>query len=86
MSNRTKTTAILLSVFFGIFSWLYTYTINKARFWICLIFYFVVLINVLMIDLPGVIWVLYIYSFGVWLWARINNAVKPEEFFANYPK
>lgn len=34
--GKSKTTAVLLAVFLGIWSWLYTYDVNKRKFWIAL--------------------------------------------------
>jgi hypothetical protein len=36
---KSKTTAVVLSVFLGIWSWLYTYEVNKRKFWLSLIAY-----------------------------------------------
>jgi len=63
---RRKTTAIVLAIFFGLWSWLYTYEKNKKKFWINL--------------------VLFVVTFGywgivAWVWAIIDFAVKPEEYF-----
>ncbi len=63
---RKKTTAVLLAVFFGYFSWIYTWEKNKNKFWINL--------------------ALALFGFGIigWLWAIIDNASKPSEFYQNY--
>ena len=34
--GKSKTTAVVLAVFLGIWSWLYTYDVNKRKFWIAL--------------------------------------------------
>jgi hypothetical protein len=36
---KSKTTAVVLAVFLGIWSWLYTYELNKRKFWVSLIAY-----------------------------------------------
>jgi len=33
-SIKSKTTAVVLAVFLGIWSWLYTYELNKKKFWV----------------------------------------------------
>jgi hypothetical protein len=43
---KSKSTAVLLAVFFGFWTWLYTYQINKAKFWIALV----------ILSIVGVIW------------------------------
>jgi predicted RNA-binding Zn-ribbon protein involved in translation (DUF1610 family) len=32
--GKSKTTAVVLAVFLGIWSWLYTYRVNKTKFWL----------------------------------------------------
>ena len=34
--GKSKTTAVLLAVFLGIWSWLYTYKVNRGKFWFTL--------------------------------------------------
>ena len=34
---KSKATAIILAIFFGYWSWLYTYKVNKGKFWFFLI-------------------------------------------------
>jgi hypothetical protein len=36
---KSKTTAVVLAVFLGIWTWLYTYELNKRKFWSSLIAY-----------------------------------------------
>ena len=64
--TRKKTTAVLLAVFFGYFSWIYTWEKNKNKFWI----------NLALALFGGAI-------IG-WIWAIIDNASKPSEFYQNY--
>lgn len=33
---KSKTSAVLLAVFLGIWSWVYTYQVNKSKFWVTL--------------------------------------------------
>ena len=115
---KSKTTAVVLSVFLSFWSWLYTFKINKTKFFIGLGAGFVawimqitsLLINADDIDyyagcidyngadlvqalavcasiqpdytlafLAGFI------TFGIWLWALIDNAKKPASFYQDYP-
>jgi|GEM_PF-2213899 len=66
---RTKTTAVVLAVFFGLFSWLYTYEKNGNKFWI---------------NLGLCVITVGYWSPVAWLWAVIDNANKPNDFYTHY--
>jgi len=102
-SPKNKVIAVLLAVFFGFWSWAYTYGRNAKYFWIGFGISFVLgilfipsIITTITVD-PGVegipiqgLLVFYFVLFGLWvlgswLWALIDNAVKPSSFFINYP-
>jgi hypothetical protein len=38
-AEKSKTTAVVLAIFLGIWSWLYTYKFNKNKFWVALTTY-----------------------------------------------
>jgi hypothetical protein len=38
-NNRSRTVAVVLAIFFGAFSWLYTFERDAKKFWIGLAFY-----------------------------------------------
>lgn len=67
---KDKTTAVLLAVFLGFWTWIYTYQKDAWKFWLNL--------------------VLSIITFGMWalvawVWAVIDVAVKPTEYYQNFP-
>jgi hypothetical protein len=66
MHKKTKANAVVLAIFFGLFSWLYTYQHDKTKFWInfCLS----------IITLSLWYWV-------AWLWAIIDAIRRPESFY-----
>ena len=66
----SKTVAIVLSVFFGFWSWLYTYERDKNKFWVNFGLFIVTL------TLWGAV---------AWIWSIIDAVGKPEEYFVNYP-
>jgi hypothetical protein len=118
---KSKTTAVVLAVFLSFWSWLYTFKVNKTKFFIGLAASFVsgimqITSLVLTADdldyyaaciddavyygsdsmqaleecssyqpdytlafLAGLI------TFGIWLWALIDNARKPAGFYQGYP-
>lgn len=77
-SPRTKTTAVLLAVFLGHWTWLYTYDRNKTKFWWGL--GAAILGAILTMVLVG-----FLVLFGVWLWAVIDTATTPDEFYTRFP-
>lgn len=97
---KAKSTAVVLSVFLGIWSWLYTYKENAHKFWITfpiLAALFVTLLTfaVLASSYPSEaeiairLTVARVWQFlvvGFWLWAIIDNATKPQTFFLSYRK
>lgn len=77
-SPRSKGIAVLLAVFFSFWSWLYTYQRSKVKFWWGLGLSIVG--SFLVVVLVGIF-----FLFGVWLWAVIDTATKPESYFTGYP-
>ena len=77
-SPRSKGIAVLLAVFLSFWAWLYTYKTDAAKFWVGLVVGFIGAF--LTIVLVG-----WIVIFGVWLWAIIDVATKPEQWYQQYP-
>ncbi len=65
-----KSTAILLAVFLGLFTWLYTYKRDATKFWVALGVSFVTM------GMAGLVF---------WIWAIIDSAMKTDEYYANFP-
>jgi len=75
---RSKGVAVILAVFLGFWTWLYTYRLDKAKFWVGLGCGIIgAFTMIFLIGIPIV--------FGVWLWAVIDTAVKPEGWYQQYP-
>lgn len=74
---KSKGIAILLAVFLSFWTWVYTYRINKTKFWIGL-----------GLSLVGgvltIIFVGFVLLFGVWLWALIDAISTPDEKYLTY--
>lgn len=66
---KDKTTAILLAVFLGFWTWLYTYRNDSWKFWLNLI------LTIITFFLWGIV---------SWIWAIIDTAIKPDEYYKNY--
>ena len=67
--NKSKSTAIILAVFVGAFSWCYTYKYDAWKLWVSL---------VLTLVTFG------LFGFVAWIWVMIDQIVKSNEFFENY--
>lgn len=67
--QRSKTAAVVLAVIFGFLAWIYTYDKDAVKFWI----------NLILVFVSVGIW-----TIGAWLWAIIDAASKPEEYYTNY--
>lgn len=67
--ERSKTVAVVLAVIFGLFSWIYTWEKNYKKFWISLV------LSVVTLGYGSII---------CWIWAIIDNAAKPDEFYRKY--
>lgn len=69
-SIKSKAVAVILAVFFGYWSWLYTYGKNKLKFWIILgVFAIIFIIN-------------FSYSWSL-IMASINNRPYLEDYFGS---
>lgn len=55
---KNKTTAVLLAVFFGAFSFLYTWKQDSTKFWVCL-------------ALNLILWWTIVVPIGVWIYAMV---------------
>lgn len=77
-SPRSKGVAVLLAVFLSFWTWVYTYQRDKAKFWTGLVL--AVVGAVLTVVAVG-----WLVLFGVWLWAIIATATRPEREYALYP-
>ena len=67
---KLKSTAILLAVFFGIFTWLYTYQKDSTKFWL----------NLILSCVTFGIWGIVAY-----FWALILSISRPTTFYTKYP-
>jgi hypothetical protein len=68
---KNKTTAVLLAVFLGFWTWVYTYQKDAVWFWLNLV------LSVFTVGLWGI--------FVSWPWAIIQAAIRPTEFYAQFP-
>lgn len=96
--GKSKTTAVVLSIFFSFWSWLYTYKRNAWKFWLGIFLVVPAVVGYISLF----IYELNSWSWGadywfapafylclaipvvVWLWAIIDNAVRGSEFYKQY--
>jgi hypothetical protein len=67
---KSKTTAVLLVVFFGLLGWIYTYQRDSWKFWL---------------NLALSIVTIGIWAIVAWVWAIIDIAVRPSEWYEAFP-
>lgn len=101
LRGRKKWIAIVLALIISGWAWLYTYRINRRKFWAFAALWLIDLI------VPAVVYantafslaswqdflpaaLVYIasalFSFGLWLWAVIDAIRTPTAVFQNYPQ
>jgi hypothetical protein len=66
---KNKVVAILLAVFLGFWTWLYTYRADGGKFWLGLI------VTVVTIGIAGLVF---------WIWSIIDTVSKSDEWYATY--
>jgi hypothetical protein len=67
--TKKKSTAVILAILFGIFSWAYTYKYDAWKFWLNL---FLTLVSFGLWGIVALIWVI------------VDQATKPSEFYECY--
>jgi hypothetical protein len=70
LSPKSKTTAVLLAVFLGFWTWCYTYKRDAWKFWV---------------NLGLTVVSLGFYAVIAWIWAIIDVSVKPQDFYREFP-
>lgn len=68
-AKRSKSTGVILAVFFGNFGWLYTYRYDAWKFWLNLC------LAVVTLGIWGIV---------AWIWAIIDQSLKPTELYEDY--
>lgn len=79
VERKDKTAAVLLAVFLGLWTWVYTYKKDAWKFWLSM---------ALHLTLFNPLWtwmVVFLPNFALHAWAIIDVAVKPETFYEYYP-
>ena len=84
---KSKKIAIFLAIILSIFSWIYTYRKNYKKFWISLslTIFFMALGLILFIYYNIELNFPYVINLGFWIWAIVDNSVRNDNFYLNYP-
>jgi len=69
--GKDKGIAVVLAIFFSQWTWIYTYRYDAWKFWLGL------LANLFLF------WTI-VVPVIIWLWAIIDTATKPREFYEDY--
>jgi hypothetical protein len=79
-SPKDKSVAILLAVFLSFWSWLYTYELDKQKFWTGLGVAFGSAVLGALLLFPLII------PIGIWIWAIVDVCQKPDTYYRQYPQ
>jgi len=81
---KDKTTAVLLAIFLGFTTWMYTYERDAWKFWTA--FAITVGDGILSAITLGIwLFVAIPVGIGIWIWGIIDVAVKPPQFYDVFP-
>ena len=73
LHKKSQGLMIVLALFLGFWSWIYTMKYDSWKFWICLV------LNILLF------WTIFV-PLLTWLWAFIDSLAKPKALFTDYYK
>lgn len=95
--GKSRTISILLAVFLGFCTWLYTYKRDGWKFWVGLglaillaIMYFTAIIGIVSENLAFIIGstvsvlVAWLVGLGIWVWSIVDVAVKNRRWYSSY--
>jgi hypothetical protein len=81
---KSRTTAVLLAIFLGFITWMYTYEKDAWKFWTA--FAITVGDGVLSVITLGFwLFVAVPVGLGLWVWGIIDTAARSQQFYDQYP-
>jgi RNA polymerase subunit RPABC4/transcription elongation factor Spt4 len=84
-TRKKKVASILLAVFLGYWTWLYTYKRDKWKFWVGLCLSIVYAITVAVEPTTDeFLWVIWFIPLGTWIWAIVDTSIKKREWYDRY--
>lgn len=78
---KSKTAAVLLAVFLSYWTWLYTYKASALKFWIAVGVSVLIAMPLTIANGSG-----FLITLAIQIWAIIDVAVKPSDFYTGYRK
>jgi len=83
IQGKDKTVSILLAVFLGFWTWLYTYKKDAWKFWVGLSL--AIIIIVLAIATFGIsAFFTWIIGLGIWIWSIVDVCIKKSNWYTSY--
>jgi hypothetical protein len=81
---KDRTTAVLLAVFLGFVTWMYTYEKDAWKFWVA---FAVTVGDLILSGLTLGIWLFVAIpaGIGLWIWGIVDAVVKSQQFYDYYP-
>jgi hypothetical protein len=76
---KDKSVAVLLAVFLGCWTWVYTYKKDAWKFWLCLG------LNLTVFNPLWTVFILLLPNIGLWIWSIVDAAARQDQFYRNYP-
>lgn len=81
---KSKATAVVLAIFLGFTTWMYTYERDAWKFWTA---FAITVVDIVLSVLTFGIWLFVAIpvGIGVWIWGIIDVVIKPQPFYDVYP-
>lgn len=81
---KNKTTAVLLAIFIGFTTWMYTYERDAWKFWTAIA---IAIVNGILSVVTVGIWLFVAIpvGLGIWIWGIVDTAAKSQQFYDLYP-
>lgn len=80
IKEKNKTSALWLTLFFGFWGWLYTYRMDKIKFWISFVLFITGLIMIS--NIAGLVFLILVGLMG--LFAFIETCTRPKKFYEDW--
>jgi hypothetical protein len=81
--GKSKTASILLAVFLGFWTWLYTYKRDAWKFWVGLGLAILIIISTIVTFGFSAIFT-WLISLGIWIWSIVDVCVKDNNWYSSY--
>ena len=88
-NEKSKATAILLAIFLGFFTWIYTYEKDDRKFWVAIgLVLFSGVVGAILGTMSFGIFMAFSFGLGlgffIWVWAVVDTVTKSDEWYKSY--